>query len=161
MSNSLWPPCTAACQPSMSITISWNLLKFMFIESVLPTKHLIPCRPLLLLPSIFPSIRVFSDESALCIRWPKDWSFSCSISPSNEYSGLISLKIGCFDLFVAQDTLKSLLQHHSLRVSTLLHSAFFMVQLTSIHDYWKNHSLTIPLSAKWYFCFLICCLGLS
>jgi len=137
-------PWTAACQPSLS----FSMLKFMFTELVIPTKHLILCRPLLLLPSILPSTRVFSNESALCIRWPKYWSFSCSISPSSEYSGLISFKIGWFDLFVAHGTLKSLLQHHSLRVSILLHSAFFMVQLTSIHHYWKNHSLTIPLSGK-------------
>ena len=99
------------------------------------------CHPLLLLPSIFPSIRVFSSELVLCIRWPKYWSFSFSISPSNEYSGLISFRIDWLDLFAVQGTLKSLLQHHSSKASILHHSAFFRVQpLTSIHDYWKNHS---------------------
>ena len=133
----LW---TAACQASLSITSSQSQLKLMSIESVMPSNHLILCRPLLLPPSIFPSIRVFSNESILHIRWPKYWSFSFSISPSNEYSGLISFKIDWFDLTV-QGTLKSLLQHHSSKASILWHSAFFMVPtLTSIYDYWKNHS---------------------
>ena len=145
MSNSLW---TAACQPSMSFTISWSLLKFMFIESVIPTKHLILCRPLLLLPSVLPSTRVFSSESALCTRWPKYRSFNFNNNPSSVDAGLISFRMDWFDLHAVQGTLKSLLQHHSLRVSILLHSAFFVVQLTAIHHYWKNHSLTIPLSAK-------------
>ena len=110
-------------------------------ELVMPSNHLILCCPLLLLPSIFPSIMVFSSESALCIRWPKYWSFSFSISPPNEYSGLISFRTDWFDLLAVQGTLKSLLQQHSLKSSILQHSALFMVQLfTSIHDYWKNHS---------------------
>ena len=110
-----------------------SLLKFMFIESVMPSNHLILCCPLLLPPSIFPNIRVFSNESVLHIRWPKYWSFSCSISPSNEYSGLISFRMDWLDLLVAQGTLKSLLQHHSSKASTLPCSAFFIVQLS--HPY--------------------------
>ena len=111
----------------------------MSIASVMPSNHLILCCPLLLLPSIFPSIRVFSNESVLCIRWPKYWSFS--ISPSNKYIGLISFRIDWFDLLSVQGTLKSLLQHQSLKVLILWHTAFFMVQLlTSVHDSWKNHS---------------------
>ena len=119
-------PSTAACQASLSFTISLSLLKLMSTESLKSSNHLILCHPLLLLPSIFPSIRVFSNESALCIRWPKYWSFSFSISPSNEYSGLISFRIDWFDLLAAQGTLKSLLQHHSLKASILWHSAIFM-----------------------------------
>ena len=103
-------------------------------------QHLILCRPLLLLPSIFPSIRVSSNKSALRIRWPKYWSFSFSVSPSNEHPGLISLRMNWLDLLAVQGTLKSLLQHHSSKAYILWHSAFFIVQLTSIHDYWKNHS---------------------
>ena len=122
-------PWTATCQPSLSFTISWSLLKLMSVELVMPSNHLFLCHPLLLLPSIFPSIRVFSNELALCIRWPKYWSFSFSINPSNEYSGLISFRIGWFDLLAVQGTLKSLLQHHSLKASVLQHSALFMVQL--------------------------------
>ena len=121
------------------LPICRSLLKLMSIESVMPSNHLILCHPLLLLPSIFPSIRVFSNKSVLRIRWPKYWSFSFSVSPSNEYSGLISFRIDWFDLAV-QGTLKSLLQHHRSKASNLRHSAFFIVQLTSIHDYWKNHS---------------------
>ena len=118
------------------ITNFWSLLKLMSIGSVMPSNHLILCRPLLLLPSIFPSIRVFSNESALCIRWPKDWSFSFSVSPSNEHYGLISFRIDWLDLFAVQGTLKSLLQHCSSKTSILRCSAFFMVQLlTSVHDY--------------------------
>ena len=113
----------------------WSLLKLMSIESVMPSNHLILCRPLLLPSSIFPSIRVFSSESVLHIRWPKYWSFSFSISPSNEYSGLISLRMDWLDLSAAQGTLKSLLQHHSSKASILQCSAFFIVQLTFIHDY--------------------------
>ena len=113
----------------------------MSIESMLPSNHLILCHPLLFLPSIVLSIRVFSSESALHIRWPKYWSFSLSISPSNEYSGLISFRIDWLDLLPVQGTLKSLLQHHSSKASILQHSAFFILPtLTSIHDYWKNHS---------------------
>ena len=116
-----------ACQASLSVTNSWSLLKLMSIQSVMPSNHLILCYPLLLLPSIFPSIRVFSNESVLCIRWPKYWSFSFSISPSNEYSGLISFKIDWFDLLAVQGTFKSLFQHHSSKASILQPSAFFTV----------------------------------
>ena len=140
----LW---TAAHQASLSFTISWSLLKLMSIESVTPSNHLILCRPLLLLPSIFPSIRVFSNESVLCIRWPKYWSFSFSISPSNEYLGLLSFRIYWFDLLVVQGTLKSLLQHHSLKASILHCSAFFMVQLS--HPYMTTGK-TIALT-RWNF----------
>ena len=126
-------PWTAACQASLSFTISWNMLKLMSFESVMPSNHLIFCCPFLLLLSIFPSIRGFSNESALCIRWPKIWSFSFSISPSNEYSGLISFRFDCFDLLAVQTTLKSLLQHHSLKASILWRSAFFIAQLS--HPY--------------------------
>ena len=115
---------TIAHQASLSITNSWSLLKLMSIELVMPSNHLILCHPLLLPPSIFPSISVFSEESVLPIRWPKYWSFSFSISPSNEYSGLISFRIDWFDLLVVQETLKSLLQHHSSKASVLRHSAF-------------------------------------
>ena len=132
MSNSV-TPWTPARQASLSITISWSLLKLMSIASVMPSNYLILCHPLLLLPSIFPSIRVFSSESVLRIRWPKYWSFSFSISPSNEYSGLISLRIDWFELPAVQETLKSLLQHHSSKASILQCSAFFMVQLS--HPY--------------------------
>ena len=125
-------PCTAAPQASLSIMNSRSLLKLMSIELVMPSSHLILCRPLLLLPSSFPSIRVFSSKSVLCIRWPKYWSFSFSISPSNEYSGLISFKMDWLDLLAVQGTLKSLLQHYSSKLSILWHSAFFLVQL-SIH----------------------------
>ena len=126
-------PRTAARQASLSITISQSLLKLMFTESVRPSTHLILCRPLLLSPSIFPSIRVFSNESALHISWPKDWSFIFSVSPSNEYSGLISFRMDWLDLLVVLGTLKSLLQHHSSKASVLQRSAFFMVQLS--HPY--------------------------
>ena len=125
-------PWTAACQTSLFITNSQSLLKLMSIESVIPSNHLILCHSLLLLPSVFPSIRVFSDESVLHIRWPKYWSNSFSISPSNEYSGLISFMIDWFDLLAVQGALKSL-QHHSSKASILLHSAFFIVQLS--HPY--------------------------
>ena len=123
-------PCTAAHQSSPSVTVSRNFLKLMPIKSVMPSSHLILCLPLLLLPSTFLSIRVFSSESALHIRWPKYWHFSFSISPSNEYSGLISFRIDWLDLLAVQGTLKSLLQHHSLKASILQHSAFFLVQLS-------------------------------
>ena len=123
-------PWTAACQASLSITNSRSLLKLMSIELVMPSNHLILCRPLLLLPSIFPSIRVFSIESALCITWPKYWSFNFSISPSNEYSGLISFRMDWLDLLAVQGALKSLLQQHSSKASILQCSAFFMVQLS-------------------------------
>ena len=127
LTGTLW---TAACQASLSITNSQSLLKLTSIKSVLPSNQLILCHPLLLLPSIFPSIRVFSNESVLLISWPNYWSFSFSISPSNEYSGLISFKMDWFDLFSVQGTLKSLLQHHSSKASIHQHSAFFIVQLS-------------------------------
>ena len=125
-------PWTATHQASISITNSWSILKLMPIESVMPSNHLILCHPLLLLPSIFPSIRGFSNESVLCIRWPKYWSFSFSISPSNEYSGLISFRMDLLAVPV-QGTLKSLLQHHNSKASVLRHSSFFMVILS--HPY--------------------------
>ena len=134
-------PWTAACQASLPITNSRSLPKPMSIVSVMPSNHLIFCHPLLLLPSIFPSIRVFSNESALPMRWPKYWSFSFNISPSNEHPGLISFKMGWMDLFAVQGTLKSLLRHHSSKASILQCSAFFiLLTLTSIHGYWKDHS---------------------
>ena len=123
-------PWTAACQASLSITNSQSVLKLMPIESVMPSDHLILCCPLLLLPSIFPSIRVFSTESVLRIRWPMDWSFSLSISPSNENLGLISFRMDWLDLLAVQENLKSLLQHHGSKASILLCSAFFIVQLS-------------------------------
>ena len=126
-------PRTAARQASLSITNSQSLLKLMSIESVMPSNHLILCQSLLLSPSIFPSIRVFFSESVLYIRWPKYWSFSFSISPSNEYSGLISFRIDWLDLLAIQGTPKSLLQHHSSKTSILWHSAFFIVHLS--HPY--------------------------
>ena len=126
-------PWTTACLASLSINNSWSLLKLMSVESVMPSNHLILCYPLLLLPSIFPSIRVFSNESALRIRWPKYWSFSFSISPSNEYSRLISFRMEWLDLLAVQGTRKNLLQHHSSKASILQHSAFFIIQLS--HPY--------------------------
>ena len=143
VSNSLWPHGLAAHQASLSLTISQSLLKFMSIESVVPSNHLILCRPLLL-PSIFPSLRVFSNESVLRIRWPKYCSFSFSISPSNEHPGLISFRMDWFDLAV-QRTLKSLLQHHSSKASILQHSAFFIVQLS--HPYMTTGK-TIALTRR-------------
>ena len=135
-------PWTAACQASLSIANSWSLLKLMSIELVMPFTHLKLCHPPLFLPSIFPSIRIFSKESVLCIRWPKDWSFSFNISPSKKYSGPISFRMDWLDLRAFQGTLKSFLQHHSPKSSILWCSAFFYSPtLTSIHDYWKNHSL--------------------
>ena len=132
-------PWTAAYQASLLITNSRSLPKLMSNESVMPSNHLILWRPLLLLPSIFPSIRVFSNESALCTRWPKDWSFSFNISPSSEHPGLISFKMEWLDLLTVQGT-KSFLQCHSSKASILWHSAYFIVQLISIYDYCKNHS---------------------
>ena len=126
-------PLTEACQTSVSITNFQSLPKLMSIESVLPSNHLRLCHPLLLPPAIFPSIRVFSNKSVLCIRWPKHWSFSFSISPSNEYSGLVSFRIDWMDLLAVQGTLESLLQHHSSKASILQHSVFFIVQLS--HPY--------------------------
>ena len=144
MSNSA-TPWTVACQASLSITNFWSSLKFMSIESVVPSNHLIFSHPLLLLPSVFPSIRVFSSESALCIRWQKFWSFS--ISPSNEYSWLISVRIDWFDLLAVQGILRSLLQHHSSKASIIWCSAFFLVQLS--HPYMTSGK-TIAL-ARWAF----------
>ena len=131
----LW---TAACQAPLSSTVSQNLLKFMFVELVMPSNHLTLCHPLLL-PSIFPSIRVFSSESVLRIRWPKCWSFSLGISSSNEYLGLIFFRIDWFDFLAVQETLKSLLQHHSSEASILQCSAFFIVQLS--HPYMTTEKL--------------------
>ena len=129
--------CLTLCDPmycsvptSLSSPNSWSLLKLMSIESVMPSNHLIFCHPLLLLPSIFPSIRVFSDDSVVCIRWPKYWSFSFSISPSNEHPGLISFRMDLLDLLEVQGTPKSLLQYHSSKTLILQHSAFFIVQLS-------------------------------
>ena len=136
-------PWTAAHQASLSIPNSQSLLKLMSIESVMPSNHLILCHPLLLLPSIFPSIRVFSNESALCIRWPEYWSFSFNITPSNEHSGLISLRMDWLDLLAVQRILKSLLQHHGSKTSILLRSAFFIVQLSHLYmTTGKNIALT-------------------
>ena len=129
----LFDPMTAARQPSLSFTISQSLLKLMSIKLVMTSNHLILCRPLLLPPSIFPSIRVFSNESVLCIRWPKYWNFSFSISPSNEYLELISFRMDWLDLLAVQGTLKSLLQYHSSKVSILQCSAFFIIQLSHPH----------------------------
>ena len=143
-------PLTAAHQASLSITDSQSSPKLTSIESVMPSNHLILCQPLLLLPSIFPSIRVFSDESVLRIRWPKYWSFSFSISPSNEYSGLISFSMDWLDLLAVQGTLKSLLQHHSPKASILQHSAFFTVQLS--HPYMTTGQ-TIALTRRTFVAF--------
>ena len=140
-------PWNAAHKASLSITNSQSFLKFMSIESVMPSNHLILCHPLLLLPSIFPSIRVFSNDSALHISWPKYWSFSFSISPSNEYSGLISFRIDWFDLLAVQGNLKSLFQHQGLKTSILRRWAFFMVQLS--HPYMTTGK-TIALT-RWTF----------
>ena len=146
MSNSA-TPWTAARQASLSITNYQSLLKLMSIESVMPSNHVILCGPLFLLPSIFPSIRGFSNESVLRIRWPKYWSFSSNISPSNEYSGLISFRMDQLNILVVQGTLKSLLQHHSWKASILRHSAFFIVQLS--HTYMTTGK-TITLT-RWTF----------
>ena len=132
-------PWSAVCQASLSITNSQNLLKLMSIKSVMPSNHLILCRPLLPLPSIFHSIRVFFNESVLRTRWPKYWSFNFSISPSSEYSGLISFRMDWLDLLAVQGTLKSLLQHHSSKASILQRSAFFIVQLY-VHSCCCSHT---------------------
>ena len=135
-------PWTVVRQASLSITNSQSPPKLMSIESVMPSNRLILCRALLLLPSIFPSIRVYSNESALCIRWSKDWRFSFNISPSNEHSGLISFGIDWLDFLSVQGTLKNLLQHHSSKASILRHSPFFIVQLSQPYmTIEKNHSL--------------------
>ena len=133
-------PWTTAHQASLSITNSWSSLRLTSIESMMPSSHLILGRPLLLLPPIPPSIRVFSNESTLHMRWPKYWSFSFSIIPSKEHPGLI-FRMDWLDLLAVQGTLKSLLQHHSSKAPILWRSAFITVQLTSLHDHWKNHSL--------------------
>ena len=138
-------PWTVARQASLSITNSWSLLKLMSITSVMPSNHLILCCPLLLSPSIFPSIRVFSSESVLCIKWPKYWSFGYSTSFSYKYSGLISFRMGWLDLLTVQGTLKSLLQHHSSKASVLRCSAFFTVQLS--HPYMTTGK-TIALTSR-------------
>jgi len=139
MSNSTtaW---TAACQTLLPLTGSQSLLKLISIELLMPSNHLILCHRLLLIFLIIPSIRVYFNELPLLVRWPKYWSFSFSISPSNEYSVLISFRIDWFDSLAVQGTLKSLIWHHSLKTSILQHSVFFMVQLTSVHDYWKKQS---------------------
>ena len=153
-------PWTAARQASLSSTNSQSLLKLMSVDSVMPSNHLILCRPILLLPSIFPSIRIFSNVSALHIRWPKYWSFSFNISPSNEYSGLISFRIDWLNLLTVQETLKCLLQHHSSKSSILQHSAFFIVQLT--HPYMTTGNIISLM--RWTFVgkvmslLSICCL---
>ena len=158
-------PRTAACQAFLPITTSWSLLKLTFIKPVMPSNHLILCRPLIVLPAIFPSIRVFASESVLWIRWPKYWSFTLSISSSKEYSRPISFRIDWLDLLAVHGTLKSLLQHHSSKASIFQCSAFFMVQLlhpymttgkTAINssfspDQWRNLLATLPLTfpAEW------------
>ena len=144
----LCAPWTAARQASLSITNFWSSSKRMSIDWVMPCNHLILCHPLLLLPLIFPSIRVFANESALRVRWPKYWSFNFSISPSNEYSGLISFKIDWLDLLAVQGTLKSLLQYHNSKASVLQHSALFMVQLSHLYmTAGKSIALTIQTFA--------------
>ena len=145
VSNSLWPPWIAAHQASLSITNSWTSLKLMSIELVMPSSHLILCHPLLLLPPIPPSIRVFSNESTLHMRWPKHWSFSFSIIPSKEIPGLISFRMDWLDLLAVQGTLKSLFQHHSSEASILLCWAFFTVQLS--HPYMTTGK-TIALTRR-------------
>ena len=145
----LW---TAAHQASLSITNSQSLLKLMSVESVMPSNHLILCHPLLLLPLIVPSIGVFLNKSVLCIRWPKYWSFSFSITPSNEYSGLISFRMDWLDLLAVQGTLKSFLQHQSSKPSILRHSAFFMVRLS--HPYMTTEK-TIALTRQTFVCIVM------
>ena len=155
-------PWTAALQVPLSSTISQSLLKLMSIESLMPSNYPVLCCPLLL-PSIFPSIWVFSSGSALCIRWPKHWSFSFTINPSSEYSGLISFRINGFHLLSVQGTLKSLLQNHSSKVSIVpVLNLLYGPTLTPIHDYWKNYSFDYTdLYWQSNVCFLIRCLGLS
>ena len=168
--GSLAQLCLTLCNPIDCSTPGFPVLhhfqkfaQLMSTESVMPSNYLILCCPLLLPPSIFPSIRVFSNESILCIRWPKYWNFSFSISPSNKHSGLISFRIAQFDFLAVQGTLKSLLQHHSSKASVLQCSAFFMVQLSLPYmTTGKTTALTNGLLlAKSCLCFLICCLGLS
>ena len=163
MSNSLRPHALQHARPTLSITNSRSSLKLMPIQLVMPSNHLILCCPVLLPPSIFPSIRIFSNESILHIRWPKYWSFSFSISPSNEYSGLISFRMDWLHLLAVQGTLKSLLQHHSSKASIIWRSAFFMVQLS--HPYLTTGKIIAltrrTLSVKLCLCFLISWLGWS
>ena len=154
VSNSLQPNGLQHCQASLSITNSWSLLKLMSTESVMPSNYLILCCPLLLLPSIFPSIRIFPNESVLCIRWSKYWSFSFNISPSEEYSRLISFRIDWFDLLAVQGTLKSPFQHHSSKASIFQCSAFFMVQLSCPY---MTTGKTIALT-RWTFVGKVMCL---
>ena len=142
MSDSLRPHESQHARPPVHHQLT-EFTQIMSIKLVMPSSHLILCRPLFLLPSFFPIIRVFSNESVLRIKWPKYWSFSFNISPSNEHPGLISFRMGWLDLLAVQEALKSLLQHHSSKVSILWHSTFFMVQFSHPHDCWKNHSLTI------------------
>ena len=153
-------PWTPACQASLSITNSWILLRLKSIESVMPSNHLILYRSLLLLPSIFPSISVFSNESILCIRWPKYWSFS--ISPSNEYSGLICFRMDWLDLLAVQGTLKSLLQHHSSKASICQCSAFFIVHVSHLYMT-TGKTIALTIQNCWesdVSCFRLCCLDL-
>ena len=155
-------PWTAAHQDSLSFIITWSLLKLMSTELVMPFNHLILCYTLLLLPSVFPSIWIFSNKSTLCIRWPKYWGFSFSISPSNEYSGLISFRIDWLDLLAVQGTLKSLLQNHSSKASILQCSAFLMVQLSHPYMTGKTIALTIwTFVGKVMSLFFKICLGSS
>ena len=153
----------SAHQAPLSSTVSWSLLKFMSIKLVILSNHLTLCCFLLFLfPSICPSIRVFSNELTLLVRWPKYWSFSFSMSPFNEYLGLTSFRINWFYLLAVQGILKSLLQQHRLKVSNLWCLAFCMVQLTFVHDYWTNHSFdSTDLCRQIYVGFLMCCLDLS
>ena len=152
-------PSIAAHQASLCITISRSSLKLTSIESVMPSSHLILCRPLLLLPPIPPSIRVFSNESTLCMKWPKYWSFSFNIIPSKEIPRLISFRMDWLDLLAVQGTLKSLLQHHSSKASILWHSAFFIVQLSYPYMTTGNTiALNMQIFVGKYLCFLICCL---
>ena len=153
---------TAAHEASLSITNSQRVIKFMSIESVMPSNHLILCRPPLLLPSVFPSIRVFSNESALHIRWPKYWSFSFSISPSNEYSELVSFRIDCFNLLAVQGALKSSSTPQFKSINSSALSFLYDPTLISVHDSWKNHSFDLmDLCQQSNVCFLICCVGWS
>ena len=156
-------PSTGACQTSLSITNSRSLLKLTSIKLVMPSNHLILCCPLLLWPSSFPSIRVFYSESVLCIRWPKYWSFSFSLSPSSEYSGLISLRMEWLDFLAVEGTLKGLLQHHGSKASILWFSSFFIVHLSHLYmTTAESIALTRWTSVgKVMSLFLICCLGWS
>ena len=155
-------PWISTCQASLFFTIFQSLLKLKFIESVVPSNYLILCHPLFILPAIFPSIRVFSNELTLRIRWLNYWSFIFSISPSNEYSGLISFRIDWCYLLAVQGTLKSLLQYHIWKVSILPLSLLYGPTLTSIHDYRKTTALIkLPLLEKWCLCFLICSVEMS